>query len=79
MIDLDLKKNLGENWQVGLRYSFISHIDNDVTTATYRQTVFDGRSPHTVSLSVKYTFKWGEWFKVRRSQVENVFDRIKDE
>ena len=78
-LDVDLNKNFGENWQVGLRYGFISHLDSDITTNTYRQTVFDGRSPHTVSLSVKYTFKWGEWFKVRRSQVENVFDRIKDE
>lgn len=75
MCNVDLNKTF-DNWTIGLNYGFVSKIDNDIYTPDYSQTIFDGRSPHSFRLNIRYTFKWGEWFKARQGGMNNVLNRL---
>lgn len=76
--DVYLGRDLSENWSAGISYVYSSDINANISSESYIQSVKNNSSPHTIGLRISYSFKWGEWLKIRRTFNENVLNRIGD-
>lgn len=74
-IDIHLNKALGQNWTVGLSYSYTTDMDKKVNMPDVKQTVWNNNTRYHVAFRVSYSLRWGEWFKVRHAEGGNALGR----
>lgn len=77
-LSLYLSRSFFDNLNISIGYDYNSDIDMNVKTENYVQTMRNNSTSHSFRLRINYSFKWGEWLKIRRTVNENILNRIED-